>query len=224
MKTRLKIFSTIIMLAALSACGPKDIQPIQSLSGVDTQQFNLVNVNVGLSPEFVARVENDIAEEEEYIATQQKRIDTPTGSTSFRKRENAKVAQKNIEKSQKKIVSLKEEMTAVEVDIRAGIKEELAGKFSGNRDIDLDVSINSFALTNGASVVLIGGSDSMTGLVKIKDNQSGDLLGQYHITDMDTNAAGGLLGLMVRGSDPRGDMIKQFSEKIVDVLSGKYSD
>lgn len=219
-----KIISVLFITTILTACGPKDVQPIQSLSGIETGEFNLANVNVELSPEFIAQFDNRVKEEEENIQLQKDKIENPTGRTSFRRREAAKVAQTRLEESEKKIVSIKEQMVEVDKDVRDGIKEELANKFSGSRSIDLDISINSFAMTNGGAVVLVGGSDSMTGLVKITDSQTSELLGEYHITDMDTNAAGGLLGLMVRGSDPKGDMIRQFSEKIIGVLNGEYSD
>ncbi len=224
MKKSFRIISIIVTAVVLTACGPKAVQPIQSLSGIETREFNLTNVNVELSPEFIARIEQQVSKEEDYIASQKERVANPSGRTSLRRKQNAEIAQKRVEETENRITSIKEETAAIETDVRAGIQEELANKFSGSRNINLDVSVNSFAMTNGGAVVLIGGSDSMTGLIKITDNQSNDLLGEYHITDLDTNAAGGLLGLMVRGGDPRGDMIRQFSEKISDVLSGKYID
>ncbi len=222
MKQLIKFISIFLAAVFFTACTPKGVQPIQSLSGVDVADFNLTNVNVGLSPEFIARVEKQITDEEEYIASQKELIENPPGRTSLRRRDATKVAQKRLEESENKINSIREEMVAIETDVSTGIQKVLADKFLGSRNVSLDVLINSFAMTNGGAVILVGGSDSMTGLIRIKDDQSNELLGEYHITDFDANS--GLIGMMARGGNPRGSMIRQFSEKISDVLAGKYSE
>ncbi len=224
MKILSKILFALPAIVLLSACGPKDVQPIQSLSGIEVEEFNVSSIDVVLSPEFVNQVEAQIAKEKENIKLQNERIDNPPGRTSLSRKQNADVARGRLEESEKKIVSITEEMNAIESDVKESLQAMLEDQFSGNRNVDVDVSINSFSLTNGAAVVLIGGSDSMSGILKISDSQTSNLLGEYYISDMDTNAAGGLLGLMVRGGDARGDMIKQFSEKVSDVIAGKYVD
>ena len=224
MKVSFKFIFTITALLLVASCGPKGVQPIHSLSAVDVGEINITNIEVSLSPEFVDGVQSRVTKERESIIAQRERIAGLGKQTRLKQKQITKVAEKSIEKSERKIISLETEMAEVETDVREGIVSALANKFVGRKNVDVSVSVNSFAMTNGGAVVLLGGSDSMTGLLRIQDSQSDELLGEYYITDLDTNAAGGLLGLMVRGGDPRGDMIKQFSQKVFEAISGKYDE
>ena len=87
--------------------------------------------------------------------------------------------------------------------------------------IDLLVEVNSFKLTNAGEVIMIGGVDSMHGTVTVLDRGTTNQIGIYNITVIDTNASGGVMGVAVRGSDPRGDMIKEFSKSTLSILSRK---
>ena len=220
-----KMFHTalaVTLAAILCGCGPKEVQPIQSLSDIKADEIHVTDVNVGLGTQFVEFYSAKIDKEEEIIRSQQERIANLSDVRSRENKLNREAAEKNIEKAEKKKASLHEEMTAVPVDVETAIRSALKNKFGGSREVNLDVTVDSLTLTNGAAVFLVGGSDSMTGTLKINDAKSNELLGEYHITNFDSN--GGLIGAVARGDGVRGKMFNEFSSKISGILAGEYAD
>ena len=222
MKKIFYVVFAISLTAILSGCGPKEVQPIQSLSDIKAEEIHVTNVNVELGAQFKELYSKKIGKETEIISAQNERIANLAEVRSRKNKLTREAAEKKIEKAEKKKTSLIDEMSAVPVDLKAAIRNALEGKFGGNRDVNLDVVVDSLTLTNGAAVFLVGGTDSMTGTLKINDANSNELLGEYHITNLDSN--GGLIGAVARGDGVRGKMFKEFSTKITGILAGEYVD
>jgi hypothetical protein len=219
MKLFIKATFIIFGVFTLAACGVKDVQPIMALSDVSVGKLQVSNFNVVLSPQYESRLKQNIESQEVKLADNQKRL-AKLNENKNGSKDKKQYRRKEVNKYEKRIVRLNEEMITIPKDVQTGLETALVGLPQGTQSVNVDVEINSFTLTDTGMVLLAGGSDSMNATMNIKDATSNENIGVYSVTDSDQNAAGGILGLMVRGGDARGDMIRQFSEKVLAVIYG----
>ena len=214
-----KIFAAFYcsIFIVLTACGPKGVQSVRSLSEVYIGNLNVENIYVRLTPALNEQLSVRVVKLRELIVEKENelRILNERNRLSSGARTEAK---KQIALAQKRMTSLERELVRIPNDIREKIENRMSEFAPGEKKVILNVLIYSFNLTNGATVLLVGGIDSMYGTVEVIDPVSLEKIGVYNVSEVDTNAAGGVLGVVVRGTDPRGDMINQFANKIVDAL------
>lgn len=206
---------SITVAFVLSSCGPKDIQPVQALSDTVVGNVNVKTVNVRWN---VAH-EDLFMQEQEGLKELQLEYDNAAIKTR-KERSSRKTLKKKLNKKRNRVEGMEKKNIEFSDAVKVAIENSLALRLRGETDVDVNVVLSSVSMTNSGFVFLVGGSDSMTGTVGIINSETQDVLGEYVITDYDSNAAGGLLGVMVRGTDPRGDMIKQFSDKVVEAIYG----
>lgn len=217
MKTSIKLILSVVAIITLSACVPKDVQPIQSLSDIDIGKMSVENVYVRLSPSLLGIMQERLGKARAKLASNQANLD----KINARRRVGQGTRQKArdaVATQEKRVARYEGELVNIPKDIKESLVKLVSEMPSIGKSVDLNVEVNSFSLTNGGAVLMVGGSDSMDGTVSIVESGTINKIGVYSVRDLDTNAAGGLLGLIARGTDPRGDMINQFSKKVVDIL------
>lgn len=74
---------------------------------------------------------------------------------------------------------------------------------------DIEIEIDNLKLANAAVVFFLGDADQLAGTVRVYDAETRELLSEMYIDVVDGN--GGLIGLAMRGTNPRGNLSSKFA-------------
>ncbi len=209
--------STILLSLLLISCVPTQVQPIQTMDDAYIGKMNVNNVYVRLSPTLAGEIRGRITKAKSELKEDQLYLDEINSrrvvGTTTRKKAKEDVANKK-----QLIARLEAELKNITQDVRLDIAKYNIDNEKANKRVDLNVEINSFVLTNAGEVLFIGGYDMMNATVTVLEEGTRNKMGIYSVTDLDTNGSGGVIAVIARGPDPRGDMIRNFSKKVIDVL------
>jgi hypothetical protein len=181
------------------------------------ENLKIENVTVRFSTGFHCKLKNLLARQKE---TLQKKKDELANINSRRvvgqgTKENAR---KQVTLWTKNVEFTENERKIIPTEIKEGINKALEGKTQGVRGVSLNVLLGDFNSPTSGQVLFVGGADTIAASIIVVDNETNENLASFIATDIDTNLEGGILGLIVRGFDGRGDMINKFSKKIIDSL------
>ena len=90
--------------------------------------------------------------------------------------------------------------------------------FASGRPLRLDVEIDTLKTANAGMAILAGSNDQLAGVVKVRDTQSDEALGEFYVDVI--NSHSGLLGLAMRGSGIREELAEEFAIHIARQLRG----
>lgn len=99
---------------------------------------------------------------------------------------------------------------------REAIEREVRNCAKGAQAMEIEVRLDSFKRRNAAATILIGDSNSLTGEVKFKAQDGGQVVGHYYVEEV--QGGGGLLGLAMM-SNAESAMSDRFARRICsDIL------
>jgi hypothetical protein len=200
----MKFLRTAALAAALlvAACAPKAVEVVQPIPATLRGHAQVGDVTVSLSP--IAR---DLMKKFDDKAAE-KRADAKLPAIAA----DAPLAGKP---------SRDEYATLPFAQMFPLIVQDVAREkgLNSGRAIRLDVEIDTLKTANAGMAILAGSSDQLAGQVTVRDQQSGDKLGQFYVDVINTHS--GLLGLALRGGGVREKLSQEFAEHIADQLRSK---
>ncbi len=216
-----QLFSTVclvIIVILVASCVQKDVEPARSLSDADLGNLKVQEVYVRLQPALIStlevgrvRLEEDLNDKKVELDRLNERNRVPVGARA--------AAREEVQLAQRRLDNLAREQIDIPADVKYQLEQRMAAYPDGEKRVILNVLIYSFKLTDAATVLVLGGMDQMYGVVEVIDPDTRAKIGIYNVREIDANS--GLMGLAVRGTDPRGDMINQFSANIIKALFDK---
>lgn len=87
---------------------------------------------------------------------------------------------------------------------------------SGAEKVSLDVQIDTLKTANGAMMMLLGDSDQLSGLVKVRDARTNAEIAEFYVDTI--NSRGGLMGIALRGGSVREKLTAEFAGHIAKQL------
>ncbi len=217
MKKNLKLLISFIIFTIPILSFAQEVRTIDPLEKYDVGQMNVSTINVRLSPGFLGKIEDLIANQTEELKEKQVKLDQinsrrrVTSST----RDEAKEA---VTLREKRISILKKSKIDIPVEIQNSVEALFQNRNKGETDITLNIMINSFFMTNGGRVLMVGGKDGIDAYLIILESATGKTIASYNISDLDDYTQGGVIALIVRGFKGRNEMVNHFSEKVANIF------